>query len=474
MAIFSTLAFIVYNKGAGSGPLTSSSLDSNIAAYEKSESYDNNEESSSLQDFSVFQWWHDQQPTRPPLTVAQICQQFQGPSVQRACLQRLHTARGYCSKRQSEEEVMKPVDGWEDGGDGDGGGGHVMNDSVVDVFSYRRGNKMAMYCSVHKVASTFWLRLFRFLNNDTGSPVSSPEALSKFKVHLAPFQSSRPLALAYLTRMLGPDDEEFRFMFTRDPYRRLWSVYIDKFVLPDFFFWSLHARAIKEYNYPDKERGKPFSNCLDVSFEEFVRYTVQAPSSPSAPSDDHLVPVFKTCNPCVFQPHFIGSLENMTQDSQAVLDRLGLTKLAQPKDFQQRVLEQIRTVTEFVYESVVKRGSLRHCLSDDELQARLIRAFILNGFLPSKLAEVRRTSVGSSVTDLLNMMKELFLLSKRSEKEVEAQKTRFFINAYDSLHWDLLYQIQGFYKEDFEAFGYDPEPAELFAQRADRKQSLAV
>ena len=29
--------------------------------------------------------------------------------------------------------------------------------------------------------------------------------------------------------------DRFRFMFVREPYRKLWSAYVDKFLLPDFW-----------------------------------------------------------------------------------------------------------------------------------------------------------------------------------------------------------------------------------------------
>ena len=428
---------------------------------------------------SVFQLWHDRQPRRRTDSVSEDCQQLKGLSAQRTCSQRLRHVRDYCSKREAEEAENGAFSDLGEGGDvGDVNGRPSINDSVVDVFSYRRGKTMVMYCSVHKVASTYWLRLFRFLHNDTNTgPVASPEAVSKYKVHLTAFKESRPLALAYVTRMLGPGDEEFRFLFTRNPYRRLWAVYIDKFVLPDFYFWSYHGRAIKDMssqNYDSNQRLMIFNGCLEVSFEEFVRYAIQDPSSPTAHSDDHLLPISRTCNPCAFQPHFIGRIESMTDDSWAVLERLNFTNLLQKKNFQDRALDQIRTVTEFVHDTVVARGNLRFCVSDDELQARLLRAFILSGYFPPDVAEVRRTSVATSVTDLLNMMKELFLVYNRGEGEVEAQRKQFFVNAYDSLPRDLLYGVRDYYREDFNAFGYNPEPPELFAERQDKEQILSM
>ncbi|KAL8580588.1 hypothetical protein ACOMHN_046791 [Nucella lapillus] len=232
--------------------------------------------------------------------------------------------------------------------------------------------------------------------------MSRPEALSKYSVHLTPFNQSRPLALAYVTRMLRPGDEEFRFMFTRNPYTRLWSVYIDKFVLPDFFFWSKHASAIIDGRlkkmFP-KQKRRYINMCSDISFEEFVQYAVGDPSSPSWHSNDHILPISKTCNLCSFDPNFIGS-----------------------------------------------------------------------GYLsPEVMWEKRPPLLTRSVTHLVKMMHELFLAQNRTAAQVQKQRTMFFAKAYKALSGTLLLKVQDYYKEDFDSFGYDPEPSELFSDRGDSR-----
>nr|KAG5713664.1 hypothetical protein BaRGS_024712 [Batillaria attramentaria] len=395
--------------------------------------------------------WRHASPRKP---TPDSCKRLQA-SFQGTCRERLKRVKNYCDRRGDYTNSI--VD------DSETGSG---NDSIVNVFSYRHRHTVLMYCSVHKVASTFWVRVFRYLHNDTSmGHVMSPDHVSKYEAHLAPFKASRPLALAYVTRTLRPEDEDFRFLFTREPYHRLWAVYVDKFVLPDYYFWTVHALAIKDMGHVDsdaKSSRQQFTLCLEITFEEFVRYVIQDESSPLAPMDDHLLPITRTCDPCTFQPHFIGRVENMTEDSAALLERLGLGHVSPKKNFKERALHHIRTVTEFVYDTVIERGHLRHCVSEDNLQARLLRGFILGGYLPPEDAEVRRTSVGTSLSALLKMMEELFLGHDRTETEVLAQRERFFVNAYDALPSDLLPEIRDYYRQDFEAFGYDPEPQMLF------------
>ncbi|XP_076458498.1 carbohydrate sulfotransferase 11-like [Babylonia areolata] len=340
-------------------------------------------------------------------------------------------------------------------------------DKEVEVFSYRRGKTLMMFCNVHKAASTFWLRLFRFLHRDPPSPpASSLDGISKYRVHLTPFNQSRPLPLARVTRMLRPGEEAFRFMFTRDPYSRLWSVYIDKFVLPDFFFWSQLGSVIKDERRwkgtNPKEKRHPFDVCSDVSFREFVEYAVHDPSFPESHVDDHILPVSQTCDPCSFQPHFIGRLEDMPETSKAVLGRLNLTSLTKDHTFQEHVLSQIRTVAEFVYETVIDRRHLRHCVSDEDMQDRLLRAFVLSGYLPPEVLAGQSPPVVSSLSCLLHRMEKLFLAFNRTTDEVKRQRQLYLTKAYRSLPRHLLLKIRDYYKADFDSFGYNPEPPELF------------
>ncbi|XP_076458619.1 uncharacterized protein LOC143292316 [Babylonia areolata] len=425
---------------------------------------------------SVFQQWLDHQPQPLVQSTSDDCLRLKGRNSQRTCFQRLQHTRQYCSARQQAEKAEG-----EAFSEDDGVRGGSINESVVDVFSYQQGEEAVMYCSVHKVASTFWIGLFRFLHNDTsggGESVSSPEMLSKYRVHLTPFKQARPFALAYITHKLRPGKQQFRFMFTRNPYHRLWAVYIDKFVLPDFFFWTHHAPRIQDMVLENSDdvgkTRKPSATCFDVSFENFVEYTVQEESSSFAHSDDHMLPVSRVCNPCAFQPHFIGHLENMTEDSQAVLNRLNLSHVVHNTDFQARAMGHMRTIIDFVHDTIDHREGLRHCVSNEDLQARLLRAFILSGYLPPDVAHRRWPSVNSSPTQLFNMIRELFLDSNRREMEVEAERNTLMVNAYQSLPWELLHRVRDYYKMDFDMFGYDPEPEELFAQRAERERKAML
>ena len=87
-------------------------------------------------------------------------------------------------------------------------------------------------------------------------------------------------------------------LFVRDPYARLWSVYVDKFVLPDS--WLDHGISIVQRRTSAERRTKACAN--DVDFEEFITYAVRSNFDP------HWRPIHRVCNPCLFHPRYVGKV----------------------------------------------------------------------------------------------------------------------------------------------------------------------
>ena len=123
------------------------------------------------------------------------------------------------------------------------------------------------YCEVPKVGCTFWKRVLRFINKDYDTPnITNPKQISRMYTHMASFKNTAKLSLT--------DDKNFqlfhkiprKFMFTRDPYTRQWSAYLDKFFLPDF--WSAYGKTASMMFRKRPSCGD------DVSFEEYLRYII--------------------------------------------------------------------------------------------------------------------------------------------------------------------------------------------------------
>ena len=86
-------------------------------------------------------------------------------------------------------------------------------------------------------------------------------------------------------------------LFTRDPWARIWSSYVDKFVLPDS--WLDHGRSIMSRR---KDKAKKKLCADNIQFVEFLDYVL------NANRDVHWRPVYAVCNPCVFHPQYLGKV----------------------------------------------------------------------------------------------------------------------------------------------------------------------
>ena len=134
------------------------------------------------------------------------------------------------------------------------------------------------YCEVPKIGCTFWKRFVRFLNKDFPSSgntnIAKPSDLSRHFTHLGGFITTPRVKLGSRSesKLQYMDNS---FMFTRDPYSRLWSAYLDKLFLPDFWKY-IGIKIIRD------ERQKPNALSLkcgyDVTIPELVRYLVRHPA----------------------------------------------------------------------------------------------------------------------------------------------------------------------------------------------------
>ncbi|KAH3704776.1 hypothetical protein DPMN_079837 [Dreissena polymorpha] len=155
----------------------------------------------------------------------------------------------------------------------------------------------SLYCPVEKVGSTFWQRFIYMIQK------SSPRK----RKYSHPFEVDINLALVHRPKPLyqaKPSDfkNDFKFMFVRDPYKRIASAFVDKLLAPNPLFWNLFGRlAIERFRGVDKNR-----KCFhDVTFSEFVQFVVWAEKS-RRELDAHFQVATEVCVPCTMKYDFIG------------------------------------------------------------------------------------------------------------------------------------------------------------------------
>ena len=321
------------------------------------------------------------------------------------------------------------------------------------------------YCEVPKVACTFWKRIIRFLNKDHLPKISSPLDIPRGFVHMGKRINTTLIHLENNTKR-SPEllNTEKTVMFTRDPYSRIWSAYLDKLFLPDFWS-SVGVPAIKAKR---KNATKHSLQCGDdVTFEEFLRHILpQEKRLRIDPVFAHFTPVHGVCNPCAVNFTYIGKIETFKDDVRYILNDTGLNSLLKMNLFNNTAVSEIKSLSEDYLGRVTNRNT--ECKNITVICERLWNVFQINGYIgfekpfPSdKLRQIK------SLRDI----KQRFTLLALSEHEKgltlhklwKRQRRSSLVKAYKALPADLLQEFQAVYKIDFELFGYSKAPVDIFS-----------
>ncbi|XP_019625100.1 PREDICTED: carbohydrate sulfotransferase 14-like [Branchiostoma belcheri] len=171
-----------------------------------------------------------------------------------------------------------------------------------------------LYCYVPKVACTNWKRVIKALE---GSLASTDEEIDIYEIHRKNWTYLKDYDHAGIQHRL---QNYYKFMFVRDPLERLVSAYRDKFVEhPEEYFGRRYGTRIQ------KMYRNGVWNILgaDVTFEEFVRFVIQAKGYDL---NEHWQSYTELCQPCAVNYDFIGMYENLEEDTEHVLKVLGVDK----------------------------------------------------------------------------------------------------------------------------------------------------
>ncbi|CAH3178842.1 unnamed protein product, partial [Porites lobata] len=160
-----------------------------------------------------------------------------------------------------------------------------------------------MYCTIPKVGTSTWKKVFAELRG----------LRRNVKVH----------RWNLWKRLYQYSEEErnirlqtyFKFLFVRDPLKRLLSAYKNKFIGSNpgvSSFARMHM--IKEYRPKDLNKNNNW-----VSFPEFIQYF-----SEDRERNQHWRQYEKLCHPCAVNYSFIGHLETLEDDAHLLLKMAGI------------------------------------------------------------------------------------------------------------------------------------------------------
>ncbi|XP_071112162.1 uncharacterized protein [Haliotis cracherodii] len=311
-----------------------------------------------------------------------------------------------------------------------------------------------VYCSVAKSGSSFWRRTWEALSVYDGhetSPYKFAHSAFKSKYHrLDIINATKSGEMGFsLLKLL---DTSFKYVFARDPYARIFSAYVDKFVAPNNYLWKQIGKKIVQSR--DLASDKSLRCGHDVTFREFVKYIID---TPRRRLDDHFIPVSSVCDVCNLQYDVVAKMETFKEDVSYIFRHLNVDNRIKFKDFKLEHL--VDSVVDYVTRAFSQRKRIRPCVSFHTALRRLWRQMQILGLI-SKQEEFPLTpeqSETSKEIEVINLALEASLRSGVSASNKEA-----FLQAYRTISKDDLEEIRKKYLKDFLLFAYDDRPQMLF------------
>ncbi|XP_025092196.1 carbohydrate sulfotransferase 9-like isoform X4 [Pomacea canaliculata] len=335
-----------------------------------------------------------------------------------------------------------------------------------------------LFCPALKVGSTFWRRLLYALQ--TGRSIASPYDITIKKALETPHQHLSDVAVGLkmrvgdssMTETLTGDVAVQRFldvvtkvMFTRQPYSKLLSAYVDKLYSPNPFFWGKIGRHIVR-----KFRSRPSAKSVacghDVTFPEFVKYVIESQRSDKGKRDEHFMPVYEQCKPCDIPYDIIGKIESFKTDVALVMSEFGFN-LSQSTFDSWLQLSEVDAISDSITSPYGWRRHIVKCLSWEEANRRIWRKMQIRGIIDKKEEFPRRnfSHFSYSPSKFTQVVQESWDRFKRRNTSRSAQKTEALTSAYSLVPKEDLELLREYYLLDFDIFGYPSRPDSVFSGR---------
>jgi hypothetical protein len=319
-------------------------------------------------------------------------------------------------------------------------------------------NVSVRYCPIEKTGTTKWRATFKAI---TDAMKENNVSASGFSAHLNPKYgyTGQPLKRQEAVAQHRPElqDSEKSFVFVRDPYKRLFSAYVDKLFSPNCLFWSATGRYIVR-NFRNRPSEKSMMCGHDVTFPEFVRYVIHAQST-GEHRDGHFIPAHDHCKLCEIPYDYIGHLETYRKDA-AYLMKVMQVPVEYKEDFDQMGLSNPAFMVFKFF-----RKCIPNCMTMDEAARRLWKKYQIRGLI-SRLLPFPLTPDQAEKID-----KDEFVdvatqshINSGDLRDVRQQTKEAIKEAYSFVPLADRLKLRQVFFLDFEMFGYHLTPDIVFPE----------
>ncbi|KAL3873219.1 hypothetical protein ACJMK2_036360 [Sinanodonta woodiana] len=205
----------------------------------------------------------------------------------------------------------------------------------------------------------------------------------------------------------------------------------------------------------------------DVSFHEFLQHILKRLKLGRRVSN-HYLPIHQICSPCHVHFDAIGKLETFKQDVDYILERLGLSFLIENYTFQ--TYEEEEVVMLIDYNFWLEKRLPEECFDPVMIAERLWKALQLRGYLDDAETFPEDSIKRLNKPDTIRQELQNHVFKSRSgrrlvERHWITQRRKWLVEAYKPLSNTVLNELLEIFQYDFEMFGYQEKPVDIFEGR---------
>ncbi|XP_021345508.1 carbohydrate sulfotransferase 13-like [Mizuhopecten yessoensis] len=339
--------------------------------------------------------------------------------------------------------------------------GNSSQNSIKDHFIVDRKHRI-IYCAMEKVGSTFWRRLWQILaglrsaHNPYDIPAGNALGGGQETFKNVFFDEIHTMISTYRS-----------FIFTRHPFSRLFSGYVDKLFSPNPVFW----KSLGTYIVSNFREGKKTGDNIcgyDVTFREFVKYIIHSKLH-NEHRDGHFLPMHDHCRPCQVTYDIIGRMETIVDDTVYIVKSLGFDVIANTLNKTMRASSVSDTIKDQV--DILFRYKNKVCISFYIAQKLMWRKFQIRGVIskhskfPFTREQAGNITEPEYVVAVTNAVSDI-----RDQAHAEQYRQEAYAEAFSSVDREDMTKLAQILQVDCEIFGYDCSLTSLY-HKLEKSQS---